>query len=102
MVITTFKIEDLWEQYFENVDLSHDGSVNFEEWITAACDKKILLKKDNIKRVFKFLGGVDNYLEVATFRSKMPSRNRNNMKPEDMTNSSESSATLVCDVHYDK
>ena len=63
--------------------MDNNGSVDYEEWITAALDKSRILNPQNIRGVFKLLGGnKDGYLEVEDFKSKMPARDSNNMRPE--------------------
>ena len=39
-VIKTFGMQQKWEELFKNVDLDNNGSVDYEEWITAAIDKQ--------------------------------------------------------------
>jgi len=82
-VVTTFGIQNQWKDLFKNVDLDNNGSIDYEEWITAAIDKTKMLNSEEIKKVFNLLGGDDDgYLDTLMFRSKMPSRQTNNMKPE--------------------
>ena len=42
-VVTTFGIENQWEQHMKNIDLDGDGTVDYEEWITATIDKESVM-----------------------------------------------------------
>jgi len=82
-VVSTFGMEGKWVDVLKKIDLDNNGSIDYEEWITAAIDKQKVCTAENIKKAFDLLGGSnDGYIDVGTFKEKMPSRNQKNMKPE--------------------
>ena len=62
-------MESKWADLLKKIDLDGNGSIDYEEWITATIDHQKVLTTENIAKAFKLLGGDSKgYIDVSAFK----------------------------------
>ena len=44
-----------WEEIFDKLDTNRDGTIDYQEFLSAACDKQKLTNSENLWAAFKML-----------------------------------------------
>ena len=68
-----------WEQIFDELDQRQKGQINYQDFLTAAVDKRKLLTEENIDQTFNlFDHDKDGKIDIEDFKNTLPSQK---MKP---------------------
>ena len=52
--------EPNWQEILKSLDVNYDGALDFNEFISAATNRVILLNEDNLKKAFSILDSNDD------------------------------------------
>ena len=67
-----------WDTIIAECDYNNDGVIDFEEFMTACIDKKVLRSQDDVKNAFRVLDangdGEISFEEFASYVSKISGR----------------------------
>ena len=64
-----FKNTD-WDEILKGVDLNGDGVIDFQDFISACCDRKALVKNDEVRKAFTIIDtNKDGMLSLSDFQT---------------------------------
>ena len=61
---------DDWDQILKGVDLNGDGVIDFQDFISACVDRRVLVKKEELKKAFQIIDtNKDGLLCIEDFKN---------------------------------